>query len=109
MLPNFAPPPDLPPGTPLEYMPTVIDSLVLTPTNGSLIATLGATTLEGAASADGYLKQLTLSVDGATVHTFNWPDGAARRHHLELGLDAAIGGHVRPQHGRRGLGRPRRD
>ena len=75
MLPDFAPPPNAPPGSPINYIPPLLSSRILTPTNGALLSSLGVATVHGAASASGYLKQVTVTVDNSPAQVFTWADG----------------------------------
>jgi hypothetical protein len=66
---NFSlpdPPPPLTDTLPAGHVPPVIDSAVLTPTAGSLLASLGATTIAGSAYSDlDSMSVVTVTVNGA--------------------------------------------
>ena len=51
----------------------VVDAAVLTPTQGSLFTNLNPIAVAGGAFATGYLRTLTVTVDGGTVYTQSWP------------------------------------
>ncbi len=78
MLPDFDPLPDEPPGSPISYIPPLIDARILTPTAGTLLTTLGVVAIEGAASASDYLKQVTITVDDSPAHVIDWLSGVTR-------------------------------
>ncbi|RLT41667.1 MAG: hypothetical protein DWI57_06650 [Chloroflexi bacterium] len=68
--PTLAPPLD---EISLVHSAPVLDSAILTPTNGTLFDTLGPIAVEGGAFATDYLRALSVTVNGGVVFTLTWP------------------------------------
>ena len=71
---------DLPPppaDEPAGYVGPLLDSVVLYPTNGTVLPDLNTTTLTGTANARDSLQSLSVRVDDIEVFNDSWANGAA--------------------------------
>jgi uncharacterized repeat protein (TIGR01451 family) len=60
---------------PAGYVPPVLDSAVLTPTDGTVLGSLAATTVQGAAYANAGIQTLNVTLDGANFYNVS-PGGS---------------------------------
>ena len=68
------PPPPTPPPPP-GFQPPLLDSTVLTPTNGTVLLNTNPVAVSGAAQATDYLNALTVTLNAAPFYSNSWPSG----------------------------------
>jgi hypothetical protein len=61
---------------PLDYLPPLVHSAVLTPSNSPIVTALAPIAIQGGAYAQASLKSLCLTVNGAAVYTPSWARNA---------------------------------
>lgn len=66
-----------PDSLPFAYVPSVLDSVVILPSAGTLLTSTDPISVTAGAYAAAALKSLTLRVNGVAVDVINWPQGGA--------------------------------